>query len=238
MKIDLQKIIAEIGKTKSLPRLAYQCRNGLMKAHINHVNYVLLKPGVHFKDALVSSTYPKEWQIRYLEKSYATIDPVFISCRLSVMPVNWSHVRPPSTEGSLILQEAIDQGIGRVGLSVPVRGPDGTFAIISYTAQNEYDTLFDDLHFQADLVLIAFYMHAQAASIFGLNEIKSALTPREIEIAGLIATGKTVKEVSALLSLSISTVRFHLDNCRERLGSPTIRGAVAKAVWLGLVRVG
>lgn len=238
MKIDLHKIIAEIAKTKSLQRLAHQCRNGLAKAHINHVTYVLIKPGMQFKDALVSSTYPKEWQMRYLERSYATIDPVFIACRLSVMPVNWAHVRPPSSEGGVILQEAVDQGVGRIGLSVPVRGPDGTFAIVSFTAQNEYETIFDDLHFQADLVLIAFYMHAQAASMFGLNEIKSALTPREIEIAGHIASGKTVKEVSTMLSLSISTVRFHLDNCRERLGSATVRGAVAKAVWLGLVRAG
>jgi DNA-binding CsgD family transcriptional regulator len=238
MKIDLNKTISEIAKTRSLPRLAHQCRNGLVKSNINHVTYVLLKPGVPFKDALVSSTYPKEWQARYLERSYASIDPVFISCRLSVMPVNWSHVRPPSTDGGLLLQEAVDLGVGRTGLSVPVRGPDGTFAIASFTTQDEYENIFDDLHFQSNLVLIAFYMHAQAASMFGLNEIKSALTPREIEIAGLIATGKTVKEISTLLSLSISTVRFHLDNCRERLGSPTVRGAVAKAVWLGLVRAG
>lgn len=238
MKIDLNKTFSEISKTRTLARLAHQCRNSLIKVHINHVAYGLVKLGMQFKDAFVSSTYPQEWQMRYLERSYASIDPVLVSCRLSVMPVNWSQIRPSSVCGDFILKEASDLGIGRTGLSIPIRGPDGTFAIVSFTAKQDFENIFDNLHFQSELVLIAFYMHSQAVSMIGLNEIKSVLTPREIEIAGLIASGKTVKEISLLLSLSVSTVRFHLDNCRERLNSPTVRGAVAKAVWLGLVRAG
>jgi DNA-binding CsgD family transcriptional regulator len=43
-------------------------------------------------------------------------------------------------------------------------------------------------------------------------------TRRESEIAHLIAEGKTRKEVAELLSLSQSTVNFHLENLFKRLG--------------------
>ena len=74
--------------------------------------------------------------------------------------------------------------------------------------------------------------------MLGLNEIKAALTPRETEVVALIASGLTVKEAGRVLSLSIRTIRFHLDSCREKLGTGTIRGAVVKAVSMGLVRAG
>ena len=234
----LKKTISEISATRSVARLARQCRKGLTKTGINHVTYALVKPGLAFSDALVSSTYPKEWQTRYLERSYVTLDPVFVSCRHSVLPVNWAHVRPPSEEGGLILKEASDYGIGTTGFSVPVRGPDGTFAIASFTGTETHEKIFQDVSYQAALVLIAFHMHSQAAVLLGLNEIKAALTPRETEVVALIASGMTVKEAGRMLSLSIRTIRFHLDSCRQKLGTGTIRGAVVKAVSMGLIRAG
>lgn len=44
------------------------------------------------------------------------------------------------------------------------------------------------------------------------------LTPREIQIAGLIKDGKTSKEIAALLHLSERTVTTHRDNIRKKTG--------------------
>jgi LuxR family transcriptional regulator len=234
----LEKTISELSKAQTVAQLARHCRAGLTKIGISHVTYALVKQGRAFSDAVVSSTYPKEWQARYIERSYAALDPVLVSCRHSVLPVIWSHVRPASVEGGLILKEAGDYGISRTGCSVPVRGPDGAFAIVSYSAADQYEDLFNDLTSLSGLVFIAFHMHAQAATMLGLNEIKAALTARETEVVALIASGMTVKQASEALSLSVRTIRFHLDSCREKLGTGTIRGAVVKAVSMGLVRAG
>jgi DNA-binding CsgD family transcriptional regulator len=44
-----------------------------------------------------------------------------------------------------------------------------------------------------------------------------SLTPREIEVADLIKDGKTSKEISEMLFLSVPTVNFHRKNIRKKM---------------------
>ena len=46
----------------------------------------------------------------------------------------------------------------------------------------------------------------------------SPLTPRELEVLGLLAAGKTYKQLAHALELSQSTVRNHLHNVYHKLG--------------------
>ncbi|MEW5912485.1 MAG: PAS domain S-box protein [Thermodesulfobacteriota bacterium] len=43
-------------------------------------------------------------------------------------------------------------------------------------------------------------------------------TPREIEVANLVARGKTNKEIAEVLNLSVRSVEFHRDHIRKKLG--------------------
>lgn len=51
-----------------------------------------------------------------------------------------------------------------------------------------------------------------------LDTGKAALTPREIEVANLVMTGATSKEIAGLLNISKRAVEFHRDSLRTKLG--------------------
>jgi DNA-binding CsgD family transcriptional regulator len=61
------------------------------------------------------------------------------------------------------------------------------------------------------------------------------LTPRELEILDLAATGCTGPMIAAQLVVSAATVRTHFENIYEKLGVRDRAGAVARAMRLGLV---
>ncbi|MBU4036580.1 MAG: helix-turn-helix transcriptional regulator, partial [Proteobacteria bacterium] len=44
------------------------------------------------------------------------------------------------------------------------------------------------------------------------------LTPSEIQVASLIKLGKTTKEIANTLHLAMSTIHFHRDNIRNKIG--------------------
>jgi len=61
-----------------------------------------------------------------------------------------------------------------------------------------------------------------------------ALTRRERECMHWIAEGKTDDEIATIVGIKRTTVRFHVDSAREKLGAITRAQAVAKLVRHGL----
>jgi len=64
------------------------------------------------------------------------------------------------------------------------------------------------------------------------------LTPREMEVLALLASGMTNKQVAQELHLSLSTVKRHLEHIMYKLKVPDRTQAVVKAIEMGLISVG
>jgi DNA-binding CsgD family transcriptional regulator len=62
------------------------------------------------------------------------------------------------------------------------------------------------------------------------------LTTREIEIVRLIAAGRTSKEISQLLSLSVRTVGRHITNIYDKIGARGRADATSYALRHGLTK--
>lgn len=61
------------------------------------------------------------------------------------------------------------------------------------------------------------------------------LSVREIEVLEKLAAGLAVKEIAAVLNISVATARFHLTNIYRKLQVPSQTGAVAKALRAGII---
>lgn len=92
---------------------------------------------------------------------------------------------------------------------------------------------FEQLGASADLATLAESSGAQKARNQGPSEF--ALTAREREVLGLLATGKTNKEIAQVLGLSEKTIDRHVSNLFSKLNVRTRSAATALAYERGLV---
>lgn len=60
------------------------------------------------------------------------------------------------------------------------------------------------------------------------------LTPREVDVAKLIALGLSNKLIAAELGLSDHTAKFHVCNVAKKLGKPTRAGIAAEVIRRGI----
>jgi DNA-binding CsgD family transcriptional regulator len=64
------------------------------------------------------------------------------------------------------------------------------------------------------------------------------MTPREREILGWVAVGKSDWAIGRLLAISRKTVNFHVENAKRKLGVATRVQAVIAALRTGLIGSG
>ncbi|MCB0180151.1 MAG: response regulator transcription factor, partial [Anaerolineae bacterium] len=64
-----------------------------------------------------------------------------------------------------------------------------------------------------------------------------ALTPRELEVLGLLAQGLQNKEIAVELVISERTVKFHVSSIMSKLGAGNRTEALSIAAQRGLVQL-
>ena len=183
-------------------------------------------------------TYSDAWVQRYIEQDYLRIDPVIQGCYQRFHPVDWKRLDWSGKAVRAFQREAIEYGIGNQGFSVPVRGPNGQFAL--FTASHNCD---DQAwaEFTEDncrhLILLAHYFNDKALEFEPDRAPASAqpLSPREVDALTLLALGYSRAQVADTLSISEHTLRVYIESARFKLGSANTIQAVAKALSLGLI---
>lgn len=63
----------------------------------------------------------------------------------------------------------------------------------------------------------------------------SGLTPKEVQVLKLVATGLTTLDISKQLSIQPASVLFHYPHINSKLGVNSISEAVSKARAMGII---
>jgi len=181
-------------------------------------------------------TYSKEWERRYFDRGYLKIDPV--ACGISkTLPFDWQAVaNTPSLRW--LFSEAERFGVGRQGVSIPMRGATGERALITLTSfhsNREWRTR--RWRYQTLISALAPYLHEFAFVLHECQPDRIFLSDRQHQCLELYGRGCAPKQIAARLGISSSMAREHLHCARRKLGSLTLSSAVLRASRLNIVDV-
>ncbi len=218
---DILTILANIQNRYGLSSIAYFSQSMLGAPSLN-------------RELIV--TYSKEWVSHYNDMDYWRIDPVLNEGLRGIIPVDWivfDHTKPDLKR---FFGEAAEFGIGRYGISIPVRGLNGDRALLSISL-NAKPSLWPQTSafLKRDFQLLSYYLHKSISRKRNERVEHIKLAPREVECLSWAARGKTAEEIGIILSLSPKTVRSYQEHARIKLDAVNVTQAVFKAYALELL---
>lgn len=209
-----------------------------------HVAYL----GVNLPNKLTSNgpfaiaTYSTDWIEHYTSRNFVSFDPVIHKSFKTILPSDWNEFDQREKRVRDLFAEARLFGVGRQGLSLPVRGPRAELALFTVTSDESALgwSALKSKH-MGELQILAQHLHLEVtnnrnAPVAGeYNTLR--LSRREIDVLTWAAAGKTVADTALILSLSAHTVRTYLEMARARLNALNTTHAVARALALELIHV-
>lgn len=190
------------------------------------------------RDPKIILNCPDEWQKRYFEMGYDRINPIIKTSRKRAGVFRWSEVYNDGStteDERRVFDEAATFGL-RSGISVPLHGPEGSFAIMSFA--RPWDREFQNRTITY-LQLAALHFHLMVAKLANSDGIEGApnLSVREKECILWTARGKSSWEIGTILGISANTVNFHIKNVKQKLDASSRTLAAIKAINLGIIEL-
>jgi DNA-binding CsgD family transcriptional regulator len=205
---------------------------------LSHISYVRFASNRSWDISLLTAvaTYSKLWQIRYFLRRYGAVDPIIKRGSAAVLPFDWDtlHSDDPATVN--FFTDAIRHNVGRNGLSIPVRNRKNVHSLVSFTSdipRQDWD-IFKQSN-MSYLQQLSALIDSAAGIDSKLPPSSVQLSPREEQCLIWAARGKTHQEIADILSLSLGSVKTHLDTARHKLRCINLTHAVGIAVATGVI---
>jgi DNA-binding CsgD family transcriptional regulator len=172
-----------------------------------------------------------KWWRDYFATARTSSDPVVMLARVSLAPFTWSESQ--KTLGLVgadqgVLDLCVKHGM-RDGFTCPI---GGRWMVSFWSPQTLMDVLSPAT--RAALYAAASAAAARLDQLLGPRADAATdqphLTPRELAVLRWASLGRRIPEIARALGLGPETVRTHMKNAREKLGSSTTTHAVAEAM--------
>lgn len=196
--------------------------------------------GVWFRGgrSIGALSYSTDWIHRYFDEGYDAIDPVMQYAGAQFAPVDWRRLDWSGAPQRRFFHDAYEHGVGNQGYTIPVRGPNGQFAVFAVTKtcrDDKWAGLIES--YGRDFVLLAHYTHQQALRLAGAeSEMQERpLSSRERDALRLLADGSSRAQAADMLGISENTLRVYIDSARYKLGALNVPHAIALAAYRGVI---
>jgi LuxR family quorum-sensing system transcriptional regulator ExpR len=187
-------------------------------------------------EMLVITNIP-DWVDLYLENSYQNIDPVIIAAINRISCFSWDENLTVNDKWKLpkIFNSGKDYNV-ITGYTFVLHDQNDNLVVLSlmvnkflepelYASIEKYKENIQYLLISAHEILLQVYQKK-------LEERNNSheLTSRENDIFDLCRTGKTYPEISNILNISVSTVKFHMSKIVKKLGVKSAKHAIALSI--------
>ncbi|SRR5271166_3557772 len=205
---------------------------------VSHISYVRFSPDKSSDTSLLTAivTYSSDWKRCYFVKQYVNTDPVIAYGRDAVVPFDWETLVGDDPAVHAFLDDAASHGVGRNGLSIPVRNRRGMYALVSFSGNQ---SRAEWARYKSDnigkLRLLSVLIDSAANINSKLPSPSVCLSRREEQCLIWAARGKTYQEIGEILELTFGSVKTHLDAARHKLHCLNLAHAVGVAVATGVI---
>ena len=209
-------------------------RNARDRFNVLNLSYWFLGASTQLPDRLTwLSTYDEEYMAIYMRDYSPIKDPAFTLGFNRLLPLDWDEVRISDRTVETIHRVAERFGVGRHGISFPIRDPgfgDAMFSVNFECEDRHWDEVRNEL--VSGFHLFAHFFHLRIKDVISERPVTSEfdLSPREREVLKWAADGKTAWETAQLLGVSERAIRLYTENAMNKLRAKTKTQAVAIAV--------
>lgn len=201
------------------------------------VYHAIALPNATRLNPVVILTYPEQWVSRYVAENYFELDPIISAAATSILPIDWAAVDKRGPGARKLFGEAAEFGLGRHGISFPIRGPVGDRALFTITCDaSDAEWARLKLLYIRDFCILAYFVHGKALEFErGESLLARPLSPRERECLRLAAQGNTNKQVARKLGISERVVRAYFESARYKLQCLNRGHVLSKATDLRII---
>lgn len=191
------------------------------------------------------SNYPDSWIDIYQKNAYQFTDPVVLYALNRFVPFLWNEDILIKLNMRLKKVFYIARKYNIVnGYTVVLHDHDNNLVMLSILIDNinEDRIEYEIKNNQDKLQMLLLYTHDKLLSLYenmnkknNLNYKRELLTNRENEILYWSSMGKTYPEISAILGITIRTVKFHIGNTVKKLGVYNVKQAIRIGIELNII---
>ncbi|MEJ8825347.1 autoinducer binding domain-containing protein [Variovorax humicola] len=180
------------------------------------------------------NNYPRSWQERYNQAGYLQVDPTVAHGRRSQESIIWADQVFMGAQSLWDEARAHGLRVGWVQSSLDGLGAGGMITLSRSClplTPKELDAKQPKMRWLVQVAHLAFSRLLRCKPTKGFR----TLSGRELEVLKWSADGKSAQDIADILSVSKSTVDFHVKNSVTKLQVPNKTAAVVRAALLGLL---